>query len=409
MDIATNGGGSEIANNEPGCRAADRDSIAPLIELCKAGRLFDVQAWIVANKPVNVPAHTGKGRRHITPLQIATEKGFHSLIEVLLKAGAIQEPIGWGSPMDQALRMHRLDLIELLVAHGFDSKTIRMDQVFNTWKPEIIEFFILNGGDLRKDQPFAKAFCNRIRMALKYYKQYRETIPELQEQANIALRHHCKEGNLKWISLMLWAGADLWESGPETPAEPAEEQFGIPALGWAALYKRYEVFDLKPIRSQLSNPRATAILRYLTQEGGIAILQTILELGVSPNDKDGGCGALDSCFSQMTWIYGAHNHSWLNTSGKIDTDRSREAMKAINLLAKHGARWVPADQRRINDVRRSFLKLIPDYTLEFVWVMAKYRACQKNAILQLLSTPTIKRHLGDRQSRATQLLESWID
>ena len=32
--------------------------------------------------------------------------------------------------------------------------------------------------------------------------------PAVREQANIALRYHCKEGNVKWIALMLWAGAD---------------------------------------------------------------------------------------------------------------------------------------------------------------------------------------------------------
>ena len=36
----------------------------------------------------------------------------------------------------------------------------------------------------------------------------------LQEQANIALRHFCSKGDLKWISLMLWAKADARSMGP---------------------------------------------------------------------------------------------------------------------------------------------------------------------------------------------------
>src|SRR5690348_2062657 len=108
MDTAITGGD----NRAHGRRAADRAAIEPLIQLCKAGRVFDVQKWIAAGKPVNAPPHPGKGRRQVTPLEIAIEKGFHSLIQVLLEGGAIQEPAGWGSPMYRVLQMRRLDLIQ---------------------------------------------------------------------------------------------------------------------------------------------------------------------------------------------------------------------------------------------------------------------------------------------------------
>ncbi|MCW3101146.1 MAG: hypothetical protein JWL77_6764 [Chthonomonadaceae bacterium] len=79
-------------------RAKDRDEIAPLLDLCRAGRLFDVQAWIAAGKPVNPPARPPKGARVKAPLDVSLDLGFHSLIEVLLKAGAEQDPPnGYGS------------------------------------------------------------------------------------------------------------------------------------------------------------------------------------------------------------------------------------------------------------------------------------------------------------------------
>ena len=36
-------------------RAESHDDIKPLVELCKAGKLFEVQKWIVSGKPVNGP------------------------------------------------------------------------------------------------------------------------------------------------------------------------------------------------------------------------------------------------------------------------------------------------------------------------------------------------------------------
>jgi len=40
-------------------RANDYDEIKPLIDLCKAGRLFDVQDWITDGKPINPPPPPG--------------------------------------------------------------------------------------------------------------------------------------------------------------------------------------------------------------------------------------------------------------------------------------------------------------------------------------------------------------
>jgi hypothetical protein len=191
-------------------RAASKEALLPLINLCKTGKLFDVQAWIAAGNPVNPPPIPTKGARPRSPLEVAIEHGFHSLVQVLLEGGAVQEPQGRDSPMYQALSKRRFDLVQLLVLHGFDPKAIDMGQVFATWDPHIMEYFITHGAELVRGRPFAYAFCDRIRTAIKFFKAYRERMPEIQDQADIALRHHCKDGNLKWISLLLWAGADPW-------------------------------------------------------------------------------------------------------------------------------------------------------------------------------------------------------
>ena len=36
----------------------------------------------------------------------------------------------------------------------------------------------------------------------------RDTVPTANRQATMALRYHAADGNLKWVSLLLWAGAD---------------------------------------------------------------------------------------------------------------------------------------------------------------------------------------------------------
>ncbi len=52
-------------------------------------------------------------------------------------------------------------------------------------------------------------------------------------------------------------------------------------------------------------------------------------------------------------------------------------MKAVHLLARNGAKWIPEDRSELNAVRQSLAKLVPDYTVEFVWIMHKYRGCRR--------------------------------
>ena len=41
------------------------DEIKPLIDLCKAGKLFDVQEWITSGKPVNPPPSASGYKRKV--------------------------------------------------------------------------------------------------------------------------------------------------------------------------------------------------------------------------------------------------------------------------------------------------------------------------------------------------------
>jgi hypothetical protein len=178
----------------------------------------------------------------------------------------------------KALEMRRLDIIELLVEHACDPRMVDMMDVFRSWDPKIIEFFISRSGNVVEDQPFAQAFCERIRAALRPYKDLLSRMPELQEQANVALRYHCKDGNIKWVSLLLWVGADPCKPGSVEPGEEwTEEDDGLSALGYAALYNNYEVFNLKPIRTRPFDPQSADYVRYLNRGDGIQVLRRLLE------------------------------------------------------------------------------------------------------------------------------------
>ncbi|WP_437191550.1 ankyrin repeat domain-containing protein [Planctomicrobium sp. SH527] len=407
MAEVTSRGGKKASKTPP---TEAEIQIRVLTELCREGKLFAVQEWIAAGKPVNPPPATRKGIQPQTPLEIAFERGFHSLVEVLLKGGADIQADKWNGPMDRVLKLRRLDLVQLLVAHGYDPKAIRMRDVFETWDPEIMEFFIDRGADVKTDYPVAEALKNRIRTVLRILKRYGEQFPHLQKQANIALRHHCREGDSKWVSLLLWAGADPYDESSDWPDDGEEHDEGTAALVYAALHRHFQIFNLRGILLQPDHPVLQQVLKWSAScEEGLPLVSKLLKIGVSPNDQEnGGCSAIQSYLQYLSWgttfnIDGEYQRQ----NRDIDDDRARQHMKGIFLLAKAGARWQPVDSGQITEARRSLVKMIPDYTLEFIWIMGKFQTCSKEDILNLLRTSRMKLHLNKHQPRLRELLEKW--
>ena len=388
-------------------RAETPEDIRPLVELCKIGKLFDVQAWIAAGKPVNPPMPTSKRSHPNSPLDIAIDRGFHSLVEVLLQGGAAFETEGYKCPIHDALRMQRFDLAKLLVEHGGNPRSVDVADVCDMRDPEIVEYLVEKGADVETGRPLARALCNRIPPALRILKKYKDRFPSFQEQANIALRHHCKEGNIKWVSIMLSAGADPYAPGTDDYSEKSGPS-GFSALGYAALYGHAEVFDIKKLVLDVKHPALQRIMHFANHAEVAPVLQRLFAMGMEPNDQEnGGCSAVQSLLEDMIQTFSL----WPRLEqepGKIDTSESRQKVKAIHILAKHGARWVPKDKREVSRARRSLLKLKPDYTVEFVWIMSKYKACTLDTIQELLCpSSSISPHIADHSRRVQEFLDAW--
>ncbi len=90
----------------------------------------------------------------------------------------------------------------------------------------------------------------------------------------------------------------------------------------------------------------------------------------------------------------------------IDTSRSREEIKMIHLLARHGAKWELKSHHDINAARRSLVKMIADYTVEFLWVMSKYGACSRDTVEEILRTPPMRALVSKHLSRIEELVHS---
>lgn len=379
--------------------------------LCGEGRLFEVQDWIASGKPVNPPHSDRKGTRPHTPLRIAIESGFHSLVEVLLDAGADMEIGKWNGPMDRALRARNLGVVQLMVQRGYPPSQINAERVFESWDPELMEFCIELGIDVQSGNPLAKALCERVQTALRVLKRYRERFPHFQEEADIALRHHAAAGDLKWVSLMLWAGADPLSVGFDRPDIDPELYKGEDqtAVEYAASHDQFEAFTVKRFVTNLEHPAWRNVLKLaIGSYGGGEIASRLLELGVPLNDQsNGGCSAMQWHLSGLNFCIDDGLFGSSQRSAGVNTISSRRHMAAVLAIAKNGGKWIPETPSDYAEVRRGFRNVTADHLVEFVATMRRFGACSKAAIVELTRTPAIKRHIADEAARVGKILKNW--
>ena len=216
---------------------------------------------------------------------------------------------------------------------------------------------------------------------------------------------------MKWVSLMLWAGADPYSLGSDDPkTELAEGDKGYSALAFAALHRHYEVFRLKQVHLDVNHPSMRVVALWSCDRKGMDLLKVLLEQGMKVNEQEnGGCSLLQHALEHMSWNFQRDSWSHRDSTAGLDTAEAGEQVEVIELLVQHGAKWIPKDRGEINSARRSLLKLVPRYTLAFFSIMATNKACSRHTIQALVGTATVKRHLGNQVQLITKFSSSFPD
>ena len=371
------------------------DDNKELVSLSRTGRLYDIEKWIAAGKSLVVPAKYG------SLLQLALQTGFHSLIELIAKHENSQS--SKNAALADAVSLHRLDFIELLVESGAEVKSVPFSDVLLEWNPHIFRFFLERGADPVEGSPFAVAFSNKIRTALGPFVELKRSRPELsaalQEQVDSALRYFSGKGDMKWISLMLWAGANPHSLGPKADeANKNDTECFTTALKEASYSGNAEV--LKKLKPDPNRDDLGNLLHCAAVSGRTEAIRYLLEIGANPNDKpNGGSSALDTClwhlnFSSPLLYYSKSLRSKYEVSKGLDSARE---------VAAHGAIWNPNDQSAFNDLRRALYGCEPEVTVELLKIFRTHSTCPQARLKELLCKPRMKEHLASQTYWLTRL------
>ena len=158
-----------------------------LLRLCREGRLFELQAWVAAGKSLSVPAHYRQ-----TPMRIALNTGFHSLIEFLLRHEENQ------SAKDDVLRQAcwsgQRSVMQLALNHGASIGGVSFQSVIETWDRGVAQLFLEHGADPVTNAPFARAFKARVKAVLGIFLDCKRARPDLAEALQAASGHGLASG-----------------------------------------------------------------------------------------------------------------------------------------------------------------------------------------------------------------------
>jgi ankyrin repeat protein len=308
-----------------------------LITLCLEGKLYAVEKWIAEGKSLHVPPECRS-----TPLQIGIERGFHSLVELLARNDSGQK--AKNDALIDAVSLRNLEFVELLLNHGAEISCVPFSHVLLNWDPTLIRFFLDRGADFIAGAPFTEAFTAKIRTALRPFLECKRNHPEftreLQQQADSALRYFCDADNEKWVSLMLWVGADPRSSGP-SPGHPDEPDYYTTAFRQAAYQGNVKI--LKLLKPQPDRDNISELVCHSAMFGRTEAVSFFLEFVPNLNDKpNGGSSALDGSL----W------HLGFDRIGPFYSNRQRaiyEVRSSLNLVQKlveRGAVWNPMTQVR---------------------------------------------------------------
>ena len=377
------------------------DAAEHLLRLCREGRLFELQAWVADGKPLTVPA--GYRQR---PLRVALETGFHSLIAFLLQHETDQE--AKDTALREALWANRPALMELALKYGASVHAVRFQDVIETWDRAVAALFLRHGADLVTDAPFARAFKQRVKAGLGIYLDCLRARPDLadalQAQADMALRQACQDDDLKWVSLLLWLGANprakglLTDDLDDASVDASTDRQS--ALQIACSSRKPEILrQLKPdpARDDLRELMAASGLFSTTPE----TVAYLVRLGADVNDRpDGGSTVLDSVLRYFGWkeaVWEGPCGAYRRTA--VPLAKLQSSLEALRTLVAQGARWVPAAQA-ITDVRRALYRTEPAAVAAVVDLLRSHQACSDDTLATLTAAPKMRALLGS--SRKTE-------
>jgi len=370
----------------------DTESAKRLMELCRDGRLYDVETWIREGKPVNVPSALRK-----SPLLIAVDRGFHSLVDLLLRSHA--DLYANGNALELAVKRGHYGIAQLLIKRGADPNSLSPRLVCCCGNLDIVRLFLDCGADLTRENGFAFGLVETKKALLGIYRSYRNRIPGLQRQADIALCHCCREGRIGGVCRLLWAGADPRARVPALEDEDDDPDMYGTSLEAAAFGGHYEILKrigVDPFRDDLND-----LLLSAGFSADPDIIRFLVEHGADINHRD---SMGQTCLVRLLWAVHWHNDRIFSSGSYLEESRIKSALQtAIEL----GGKWQSGNGSATRLLRLAFYAENEGSLLSLLGTFRRHQACSDKELIRLLDTPRMLQKLSRDLKPFVKMFPEW--
>jgi hypothetical protein len=350
------------------------EQVNDLIGLCRKGRIYDVERWIVSGKPLQAVHLDVRPYQHVaTPLSVAIESDQHDLALLLLCNGynVDMEP---QSALDIALRRRAWELVDLLLAWGAYPTRADPDAVLDTYQLSMMERFWDLGLDLTRERSLAYylAESTRNKPAYGWAKRHHED-PRVAYALALALSEAVSERGEKAVALLSWAGAD-----------PHRQ---VPSLTYSTVDDDPDDDRSSAIERAVSSGQGK-LLKYLSPDPGLDDFDELWESVCDP-------AAVDFLFDRRAprdWSRAIKRNISYIAWWFHDREANRACLERI--FDHHWGRLSTLDSRGCQDLRRDLLKI--EYGSDFAWLLqrlAKPHYCDERIFAELVRTPAIRERM----------------
>ncbi len=358
--------------------ASDPTEIAPLMKLCRIGRIYEVERRIVQGKPLQV-AHLPKitPRSSRTPLEIAIDTGQQDLALLLLCNG-YQPHLEPEISINRALRKKCWGIVRLLIHWGVDPRQVDPHTVLDSYDRDMIELFWEAGVDYTQDGLLATylAFTGSNRPLYGWIRRHRDE-PRIASAMIQALLKAFLEDHDRAACMLLWAGADPHRLCPPEDFGLDEENENEPrtALEQAVCYGKGKylknIMRLDPTRDDLER-----VSRFICDGEAVDALIAVWPSG--------------------DWSQ-AINHNIRRMSYGLSQWES-QSKKCLERIEFHGGRLSFISSEEIRSLRRDMLNFRYGSQLcHVVELLAEEKFCEPAIFQELMKTGSIRGKL-ERES-----------
>jgi hypothetical protein len=352
--------------------AAEPAELSEMLPLIRRGRVYDVEAWIRAGRPIHAETYQiKKGHTLESPMRAAM-RADQEAIALLLLCNGYPAVISGDLTQWELLEAKNRAFLELLVRWGADLAALEPDRVLDAGDADLMDRCYAAGVDFAKDHALARFLAEHSfnKAAYGWAKRHRDD-PRIQHELTLGVVEAASHGRERAVALLMWAGADanlrvqdLQWNGP--PLDDKDLASAVETALICGFGKLIPLLKPDPARCDFD-----ALWKWVSDTGSLDVLASIQR----PSDWS---PAIVRTIHRLASEYGDH----------------AEARKCLDRLFVHyGARLTTLGDDDLKDLRRTLARSkSPDCHYALTQLQREGR-CDPQIFRELTRTPSVRRHV----------------